>query len=285
METEKLEVGVRSLLMDDYPTNETSMEKTNSEVRDTSINQSVEKAISILNLYSAKELQFTVNEISELAKINKATVIRLCNTLEKAGFIERFHDSRASYYRLGIGLGRLGNIVIQSLDLTSRAKPYLKKMTDLTGDNSYLFIEKNNMAQCIDITKGPRMHDESSVELGDTLQLNQGGAPMAIFAHLSALKREKSLAKLNLGEEQEEKLIGQLDAIRKNGYSLSRGDILPHIAAVGAPVIDFRGNVIGALSQGGLAREYADERLSEIITIVKEAARELSKEFGWEEEI
>lgn len=284
METEKVEVGVRSLLMEDYPTDETSMKKTNSEIRDTSINQSVEKAISILNLYSAKELQFTVSEISELAKINKATVIRLCNTLEKAGFIERFHDSRASYYRLGIGLGRLGNIVIQSLDLSSRAKPYLKKMTDLTGDNSYLFIEKNNMAQCIDIMKGPRMYDESSVDLGDTLQLNQGGAPMAIFAHLSALKREKLLAKLNL-EEEEEKLIGQLGVIRKNGYSLSRGDIVPHIAAVGAPIIDFRGNVIGALSQGGLAREYVDDRLSETIKIVKEAARELSKEFGWEEEM
>lgn len=283
METEKIEVDVRSILMNGESTDETSMKKTSSDVRDTSINQSVEKAISILNLYSAKELQFTVNEISELAKINKATVIRLCNTLEKAGFIERFHDSRASYYRLGIGLGRLGNIVIQSLDLTSRAKPYLKKLTDLTGDNSYLFIEKNNMAQCIDIMKGPRMYDESSVELGDTLQLNQGGAPMAIFAHLSALKKEKLLTKLNL--EEEEKLIGQLEVIRKNGYSLSQGDILPHIAAVGAPIIDFRGNVIGALSQGGLAREYVDERLSETIKIVKEAARELSREFGWEEEI
>ncbi|WP_203340180.1 IclR family transcriptional regulator [Planococcus beijingensis] len=283
METEKMEVDVRSILMNGESTDETSMKKTSSDVRDTSINQSVEKAISILNLYSAKELQFTVNEISELAKINKATVIRLCNTLEKAGFIERFHDSRASYYRLGIGLGRLGNIVIQSLDLTSRAKPYLKKLTDLTGDNSYLFIEKNNMAQCIDIMKGPRMYDESSVELGDTLQLNQGGAPMAIFAHLSALKKEKLLTKLNL--EEEEKLIGQLEVIRKNGYSLSQGDILPHIAAVGAPIIDFRGNVIGALSQGGLAREYVDERLSETIKIVKEAARELSREFGWEEEI
>lgn len=283
METEKMEVDVRSILMNSESTDETSMKKTSSDVRDTSINQSVEKAISILNLYSAKELQFTVNEISELAKINKATVIRLCNTLEKAGFIERFHDSRASYYRLGIGLGRLGNIVIQSLDLTSRAKPYLKKLTDLTGDNSYLFIEKNNMAQCIDIMKGPRMYDESSVELGDTLQLNQGGAPMAIFAHLSALKKEKLLTKLNL--EEEEKLIGQLEVIRKNGYSLSQGDILPHIAAVGAPIIDFRGNVIGALSQGGLAREYVDERLSETIKIVKEAARELSREFGWEEEI
>ena len=285
MKTDELEVRVGQLLTDDHPENGTSVEKTNGEVRDTSINQSVEKAISILNLYSPKELQFTVNEISELAKINKATVIRLCNTLEKAGFIERFHDSRTSYYRLGIGLGRLGNIVIQSLDLTGRAKPYLKKMTDLTGDNSYLFIEKNNKAQCINIMKGPRMHDESSVELGDTLQLNQGGAPMAIFAHLSALKREKSLAELNLGEEQEEKLIGQLNVIRKNGYSLSRGDILPHIAAVGAPIIDFRGNVIGALSMGGLAREYTDERLAELISIVKESTRELSKEFGWEEDI
>ncbi|MGJ9457872.1 IclR family transcriptional regulator [Oceanobacillus sp. CF4.6] len=261
------------------------MAKGSVELHDKSVVRSVEKAAIILRLFSKKETQLTLSEISQRTEFNKTTALRFCKTLEKVGFIEKTYISTVPYYRLGIELYKIGSLVIHSLEITSRAKPYLRKITEMTGDNSYLFIEKNNKAHCIDTIKGDYLVRDTTTELGDTLNLTQGGGPIAMLAYFDSNKSEKFFSGLNLGEKQFVKLNDRLNNIRSKGFSLSKGEIYPSAAAIGAPILDFQGNVVGSLSIGGVIQRFSDERLPKIIEILKKSAQELSKEFGWDEEL
>ncbi|WP_209123571.1 IclR family transcriptional regulator [Alkalihalobacillus sp. BA299] len=251
-------------------------------MHDKSIVQSVEKAAAILRLFSKKDPKLTLSEISKRTSFNKTTALRLCNTLEKVGFIEKVYSSSTPYYRLGIELFKIGSAILHSLDITSRAKPHLKRITELTGDNSYLFIEKNNLAHCIDTVKGDYLVRDTTTELGDTYNLNQGGGPLAMLAFLDNKKKFEVFNALNLSNEEVRKLDDRLDQIRAKGYSISRGEIYRSAAAMGAPILDFQGNVIGALSVGGIIDRFSDERMPHIVEVLTNATEELSREFGWE---
>jgi IclR family transcriptional regulator, KDG regulon repressor len=251
-------------------------------VHDKSVVQSVEKAATILRLFSKKNPQLTLSEISKRTTFNKTTALRLCNTLEKVGFIEKVYVSSTPYYRLGIELFKIGSVILHSLDITSRAKPYLKQITELTGDNSYLFIEKNNKAHCIDTVKGDYLVRDTTTELGDTYNLNQGGGPLAMLAFLDYKKKIEVFTELNLNNEELRKLDERLDQIRAQGFSISRGEIYRSAAAIGAPILDFQGSVIGALSVGGIVERFSEERMPRIVEVLKNASEELSREFGWE---
>lgn len=250
-------------------------------MRDTTVVQSVEKAMMILELFSKKEPMLALHDISTRTSFNKTTALRFCNSLEKCGVLEKVFIGSTPYYRLGIELFHLGSLVMQSFDLPSRAKPYLQKMSETLDDTIYLFIEKRGKAHCIALEKGNFLLRDESTELGDTLPLVTGGAPLAILAFLEPKKRVEVVEALGWPDKETEALNDRLQDIRNKGYSLSMNEVYPDTAAIGVPIFNHEGSVAAAFSVGGLLSRFSEERLPIIIDAVEKSARQLSKELGW----
>jgi DNA-binding IclR family transcriptional regulator len=77
--------------------------------------------------------------------------------------------------------------------------------------------------------------------------------------------------------------IKKLEEMKKNGYTIDNEEYVEGIKCVAAPIFDHDGKVRFSLSTTGPAFRMKDERVKEIIVIIKEAANEISRRIGYKE--
>ena len=77
--------------------------------------QAIERAVAILNAFSAEEPELGVTDLAERLGLHKSTVHRFLVNLECAGLVER--DRHTSRYRLGLRIFELGGLVLQRMNL------------------------------------------------------------------------------------------------------------------------------------------------------------------------
>ena len=81
--------------------------------------QSLERAISILNLFRSTRNPLGISEMAQALNLAKTTVHGLVSTLEMNGFLKK--DAATRKYRLGFALFELGSIQAADLEINQRA--------------------------------------------------------------------------------------------------------------------------------------------------------------------
>jgi DNA-binding IclR family transcriptional regulator len=77
-------------------------------------------------------------------------------------------------------------------------------------------------------------------------------------------------------------LLPALEAIRRDRISVSDEDVTPGIAALGAPVFDHHGDVVGALSISGVREAILGEKSAPWIReLIANGAVEVSRGLGF----
>ena len=94
---------------------------------------------------------------------------------------------------------------------------------------------------------------------------------------------EHGLEAMNLSEPPTiAQVEEQLKTCRERGYAVSDRNVTAGIGAIGAPVFDFRGQVVGAVSASGIAESVFDPAI-DLAGQVVEAARAISFDLGHRE--
>ena len=75
-------------------------------------------------------------------------------------------------------------------------------------------------------------------------------------------------------------LLREIAEIRRTGIAFDDGEFNPEVRCVAVPVIDFTGQVIGALGISGPIWRLSNQALHSRAKIVQAAANRLSAEFG-----
>ncbi|WML39727.1 IclR family transcriptional regulator C-terminal domain-containing protein [Neobacillus sp. OS1-2] len=170
---------------------------------------------------------------------------------------------------------------MNTINIPERAKRYLQEISSQLEDSSYLFIERNNKAYCIEAVKGSYFIQDATTNIGDVLQLNQGGAPLAILANMEMSRQSEIFDLLNLSPSEIQYFFKRLEIIRNNGYAFSSNEVTLGTAAIGVPIFNHEGIVVAALSVGAIEARFSNERLPKIVEVLKDAGNKLSNEIGW----
>lgn len=243
----------------------------------------LEKAIKIIAFLEESRSNIGLSEIARSTGINKATCYRILQTLLSDNIVA--YDEISSKYRLGFRLIQLGATVQQQVSIHRIALPYLRRLTEDTGATSNLCILNDNKAMCIERIEG--QHVQILVmKIGDVWPLYAGAAPRAILAYLDDETIEQSLASDNnlefytkLDKEHYYKMI---DDTRRQGYTVSYEDIVDTVTGIGAPIFDYSGKIVAAISIGTSTSLLLKERtLIENAQLVISAAHKISKSLGW----
>lgn len=96
--------------------------------------------------------------------------------------------------------------------------------------------------------------------------------PEIVWKHTADLER-RSLGSFDVQ--------GLRNAVLKLGIGVTRGDLLPRIAAVSCPVFDHQGNLVCALTTLGLLGEIDVDTSGQTARQLHHCAAELSKVFGF----
>ncbi|PEG42685.1 IclR family transcriptional regulator [Mycolicibacterium agri] len=243
----------------------------------------VEKAVEVLDLLG-QERKLTIAQLSEKTGEPRSSLYRLLGSLEKLEFVESA-GSRGTY-RLGVHALRLGAAMMAGLDERERALPVMNRIRDETGLTVYLLVRRGDHAVCVERIEGERVAS-LALQLGGSLPLHTGAAPRALlaFAPQEEWQRYVSagpLVRLTPSTPStRQRLFDVLSRERAEGVTTSDGDVTVGIAALGAPVFDFRGEVIAALSVSGLRDDLLGKAKSHLQQLVRNGAAEISASLGY----
>ncbi len=116
--------------------------------KETFYNRSLERALQILNAFTGERTLLTLSQLSEFLSLSRATVLRLCSTLVKYGFLQQ--DPASKEYSLGLRLFELGSIVFHSFSLRKTASPFLDRLHLKLGKTLFLAILEQGQLVYID---------------------------------------------------------------------------------------------------------------------------------------
>jgi DNA-binding IclR family transcriptional regulator len=239
--------------------------------------RSVDRAVAILFHVADCEYLLGLSEISRLTGFDKATCLRLMNTLEMHGLICQETNSR--HYKLGPGISRLTYGF--SIDLRYLAPPLLRQLW-LEAKESICLNYKRDLARMV-VDVLPASHEFSIVPaVGSSLPVYLGASGKALIAYLSDQELSRIIAETQNNPMQNEYVIPDIDVltkqiryVRRNGFAWGIGDVFPGSAAVSVPVVSRKHEITASVTLRGPAARLNRKTLLSLAPIVKTIADQL----------
>jgi DNA-binding IclR family transcriptional regulator len=241
------------------------------------------KAMDVLELFSPTRTEIGVLEAAEELQRPKSTVSRWLSAIAQAGFLDR--DPESGRYRLSMRLAVLGDLARNSTSLQRLARTELQALTAATGETSNLAVLIGTEAMNVEAVESPRpiLHVGW---VGRRLPCHATAAGKSLLAWRDVEevrrllpRRLPKLASRTITDIDE--LLHELSRVRERGYATAWRELEDDLAAVGAPVRDHTGAVIGALAISAPVSRIPLKALPSYAGPVLESARSLSTQLGF----
>ncbi|HEY0333527.1 MAG TPA: SMP-30/gluconolactonase/LRE family protein [Stenotrophomonas sp.] len=245
--------------------------------------QALSKGLSLLTLIADAPHPLSFGELGRYAGLPKSTLHRILQTLIDYRLVRL--DEATQTYRLGLRLFEMAHRVWSEFDLRSAAESELLRLRELAQETTrlgvldgheVLIIDQRDHIQGMRLANsvGGRLPAMASA-LGKALMAYRPPEELRRFLASSQLKPLTPNSILDPAEMQRE-----MDLIKARGYSVAVEEASLGISGVAAPILDHRGESIGAVSISGPSFRLPVDRLHALGRDVIEAARRVSGNVG-----
>lgn len=240
--------------------------------------QSLARGLHILDRIAKTDRSVSITELADELGIDKSSASRLVKTLVNYGYLQQESGSRR--YTIGKRLYQLSLQLLNDMPIREKARPYLYRLVNQTGECAHTAVHSGGKALVID-----------DVETDTTLRV-VGGVGRMIPLHCTAVgKGLLAFSDIPLPEElisrtqhtitDADDLRDHLAEIRALGYALDDEENDLGIRCMAAPVYNMVGMVIATIGISGPTVRISDSRLPHLAAQVMQAAAELSAELGY----
>jgi len=207
-------------------------------------------------------------DISRRLDLPLSTAYRYIAALRNSGFVVDIDGAL-------VPSSKLAETGEDSEHLVRYAAPVLKRMRDESNMSASVVVRVHTAAVCLDAAFAHPKH-KISFRRGQVRALYAGGSalPLLAFAPPSIVRDvlEGTFRHYTAATPNRTEVEAELDRIRKDGYAVSYGQILPGMVAVGVPVM-IDGQCLCSLSLIGEARALTS--IDNAVNILRAGAREL----------
>jgi len=207
----------------------------------------------------------TLAELTEEFDLSKSSVHNYLNTLRKDGYVTK----EGNRYRVGLKFLNLGGHARRRERIYATAKQEVTALAKETGEMTNLVVETRGKGIYLH-----RAHGENAVKtdsyIGQQIHLHNTALGKAILAYLPEERVDEIIDQHGLPRSTEntitdrDALFDELERVReRDGIAFNKEEQLRGVRAVGAPVQDANGTVIGALSVSGPTHRMKGARLNE----------------------
>jgi DNA-binding IclR family transcriptional regulator len=246
--------------------------------------QSIERAIAILKAFSVEKEELGVTELSQQLNLPKSTVFRLLASLQREGVVEENPVTRK--YRLGVALMTLGGLVLQRLDITQVARPFMRALADATQETVNLAIRDRDEA--VNIAEIPSPQPVKYIGwVGRRIPLHCTSTGKILLAYLPTNERETLIAcglpRYTPNTITSPDLLRQeLALVREQGYAVCHEEFDMGSNGVAAPIRDHTRGVVAVVSAAGPTFRLSPDRFSTVATQIQQTALILSGQLGYD---
>ncbi|MCS7216124.1 MAG: IclR family transcriptional regulator [Candidatus Bipolaricaulaceae bacterium] len=247
------------------------------------LNTSLAKALRVFELFNGVEGGLSLSEIASRMGARPGSIYPIVYTLQKFGYLER--DAETKKYRLGLRILALANQILSSLDVREKAKPVLKRLARELEVNAHLavlyegevlYLDREEAAPSVVIPSviGRRVPPHCTA-LGKVLLAY---SPEALEGFLA----KGSLPALTPNTITNPELLRrELERVRQQGYAIDWEEFHEGNICVAAPVRNYRGKVVAAISVSLAKVRLTHTPLDSFVQAVTKGAQEVSLEMGY----
>lgn len=236
--------------------------------------QTIMRALSVLGVLRDSDTDVGVTEVARAVELPSSTVHRILRTFIGAGYVVQ--NSETERYRLGREVFLLGRAAGQTLGFDA-AMPLLEHLAEVTGESVNLVVRDVDHGLVV-------LRVESQQQLrfaqptGARIPLyctSSGKVLLAFTGDLSGqVARLGELERLTPSTiTSPRRLLEELTTIRDRQFSVNKGERLPGVCGVAAPVLGSDGMAMAALAVQGPEFRMPDERIVELGPLVISTAQ------------
>jgi len=217
----------------------------------------VDRAFAILGAFREHDRSLTLAELGRRTGLYKSTILRLIESIERAGFIRRLEDGS---YAVGATALHVARLYQASFDLDQALLPVLHELARASGETASFYVRDRDRRVCL-----RRVEPDRAIRMilheGDRLPLALGSAGKVLLAFGKA--PSKAMA-----------------ALRRSPAIVSRGERDAEAASVSVPVFRHGNELAGALSLSGPIDRFDATTTRHCARRLLTAAAELSERLG-----
>jgi DNA-binding IclR family transcriptional regulator len=256
------------------------LEQTETEVKAERFTNSLERALAILEFVAHKTGGLTNAEISAHFGVATSTTSYILSRLERQGYLRR--DAENGRYEMGLKIVALSHGALRDMGLRRIAEPILYRLSAETRVSALIGVLERSGMMIVDKVERADLA-RIDMDIGVRYPAHSTALGKVLLAHLPAnqlkgLFHQPGLAKTSPKTiDTRDRLLSELEMVRKQGYASSDGELFLGIRALAAPIFDEHEEVVAAVSVTGITVNIDDEH---VIGTVKIAAREISRRFS-----
>lgn len=195
----------------------------------------------------------TLAELDTMISSSKSSICSHLNTLRDSRYVVKDDGT----YNVGFRLSLLGERARYRYPNEETVKQAVDQLAQKTGHEANFTIFEHGRLLMFYGTSGDAATNENDIHYRSEYHLHNTAAGKAILAELDRRRIEDILDRWGLPGESEatitsrKQLFDVLEEIETQEYATVDEEFAPGLVAVGAPVHDEDGNIIGGLSVGG----------------------------------
>ena len=243
----------------------------------------VDRVFDIVEELACSNVPMSLSAICKATGMSKSTVHRLLSSMCARQYVEKRPDNT---YSIGYKMIETVSYHINSLELLTEAKPFLNDMLRDLGLTSHLGILDGCdvvYLERMDIYPSTRLYTQIGYRspafcssMGKCLLACLSGDELDDALYLCDFKPYTRNTITNIREFKR-----CLRVVRVQGWAMDNEEYQMGHRCVGAPIYDYRGAPIAAISASGSIKSLSDDKLDMVISQVKHAAANISRRMGY----
>jgi DNA-binding IclR family transcriptional regulator len=219
----------------------------------------LERGLSILNVFSTGAGTMSLAELAVATGLYKSTILRLCASLLRLGFLQRLDDGR---YRLGSAVFQLGRRYQQSFRLGDVVVPVLRELVARSGETASFYIRDGQRDTCLFRVESPNPIRDAGVAEGDSFPIDSsaGSRVLSTFLVAEGPGKKQVRSKLVVVARRSKRVVGA--------------------GAVICPVFGVDGALAGTLVLSGPDARFSDPAATAMKDLILKQAAQLTKTLG-----
>ncbi len=223
----------------------------------------------------------TLMELAQALDLNKSTVHRVLSSLQYMGYVKQEEES--GRYIASFKLVEMASKIMDKVDVNRIVRPYLRKLSDLTGETVHFVEREGNEVVYIDKLESDQNTVRMVSRVGNRIPFYRSAVGKAMAANMSErqvrqlwddseIERLTPYTITDYREFQE-----TLDEVRRRGYALDNEENETGVRCIGVAL-----NIAGdqtkyAFSISAPLARMDNSRIRELSEFVLETEREIEK--------
>ncbi|SDF77280.1 IclR family transcriptional regulator [Sporomusa acidovorans] len=250
-----------------------------ADVQKEALNNSVAKAVTILNCFSYERPRLRLKDIAAMTGINQATAYRMLNTLKEYNLIEQLDGT----YSLGKGFLKYEGIVLNSMEIRRIGLPLLEDLSNTLKVNANLAVLDEN--EVVYIARAETSYCAYGYfHIGMRRPIHCTALGKVLVCRTPEIAREvfkrgvKQYTLTTITDETE--YLKEIEQVRLQGYAMDREEWSNGINCIAAPLYDVTGEIVAGISISGPTSTYPEEKIQEYVPLLIDYSHRISARLG-----